>query len=308
MHPTRSRDTQRGQILIVFTLALVAMIGMTGLIIDGGDTFVKRRDMQNVADAVAMAAAYSYTNTSNTSTASTAGTSIGTKNGYPAGVTVVVTKAANGATAVATVTASHRNWFSGILGLPSWQVTTTASAITGQPTGVYGLLPIIVNMSVFSGGGGVNVQMAFNEPSAGQTPADIPIGNQQFNWTNFCTSGGNSCNANTQDVGALVDAKGEPLLVQLTDNINPLNAGAHSQLFTSLAALVGGEYPIAVVDNSGKLQGWAVLHVTGSVGGSTKQVSGYFTTGTKQDFVLDPTIPVPAGGNVLGQYVVQLTN
>ncbi|HEY5483781.1 MAG TPA: pilus assembly protein TadG-related protein [Propionibacteriaceae bacterium] len=286
-------DAQRGQILIVFTLALVAIVAMVGLIIDGGDTFVQRRNMQNVADAAAMAAAYSYTNTSDASIAAAAGTTVATQNGYATGVTVVVTPAANGATAVASVTLPHRNWFSGIVGFSSWQITTTASAITGQPTGVFGLMPIIVNQSIFAHGGGVNVPMVFNEPDPGQTNPDIPIGTTQFNWTNFCTSGGNSCNANTTDVNALIAAKGEQILVQLTDHINPLNAGAHSQLFTSLATVVGGDFPIAIVNDSGQLEGWAVLHLTGSDGGSTKQISGSFKTGAGQEFRLDPNIPVP---------------
>jgi len=310
-------DTQRGQILVVFALAFVAIVAMVGLIIDGGDTFVQRRNMQNVADAAAMAAAYSYTNTSDASTAKAtakadaeaAGTAVATKNGYATGVTVVVTPAANGATAVATVTLPHRNWFSGIVGFSSWQVTTTASARTGQPTGVFGLLPIIVNMAAFTdAGGGIGVPMTFAEPDPGQLNPDIPIGTTQFNWTNFCTAGGNSCNANTTDVNALITPTGEPLLVQVTDQINPLNAGAHTQLFTSLLALVPGDYPIAVVDNNGALQGWATLHLTGSDGSSTKTISGTFLTGAEDNFVLDPNIPLPPGGRTLGQFTVQLTN
>jgi Putative Flp pilus-assembly TadE/G-like len=284
------------------------MIAMTGLVIDGGDTFVQRRSMQNVADAAAMAAAYSYTNTNNATTATAAGGTIATQNGYATGVTVVVTPAANGASVVATVSLPHRNWFSGILGFSSWQVTTTASAITGQPTGVFGLMPIIVNQSIFANGGGLNTPMNLDEPLPGQTPADIPLGTTQFNWTNFCTSSGAACNADTTSVNALLTPGGEPILVQVTDNINPLNAGAHSQLFTSLAGIVNADYPIAVVDNTGALQGFAVMHITGSVGGSTKQISGYFKTGTNSDFVLDPNVPVPPFGNVFGGYIVKLTN
>ena len=35
---------------------------------------------------------------------------------------------------------------------------------------------------------------------------------------------------------------------------------------------------MAIVDDDGALQGWAVFHLTGSVGGSTKQIRGYFVT------------------------------
>ncbi|MEX1171411.1 MAG: pilus assembly protein TadG-related protein [Chloroflexota bacterium] len=52
----RQRDRGgRGQILVVFVLALVAMIGMTGLILDGGAAFAQQRVAQNGADAAATA-------------------------------------------------------------------------------------------------------------------------------------------------------------------------------------------------------------------------------------------------------------
>ena len=48
--------------LVIFALALTGLVGMVGLIIDGGDTALQRRDMQNVADAAAMAAGYALVN------------------------------------------------------------------------------------------------------------------------------------------------------------------------------------------------------------------------------------------------------
>ena len=53
----RSRDRQRGQILVLFTLALVAMIAMVGLVIDGGAAYAQRRAQQNAADLAALAGA-----------------------------------------------------------------------------------------------------------------------------------------------------------------------------------------------------------------------------------------------------------
>ena len=48
--------------LVIFSLCLVAIIAMTGLVIDGGMTFVQKREQQNVADAAALAGAYAYVN------------------------------------------------------------------------------------------------------------------------------------------------------------------------------------------------------------------------------------------------------
>src|SRR3954453_9668566 len=92
--PTRH---ERGQVLVIFALALIAIVAMTGLVLDGGSTFVQRRDQQNVADAAALAAAYSYATTGSTSAATAAAQSIATANGYASGAqgtTVSVTNAA----------------------------------------------------------------------------------------------------------------------------------------------------------------------------------------------------------------------
>ena len=50
----RRRSGERGQILVLFTLALISLLAMVGLILDGGDTFAQRRDQQNGADLAAM--------------------------------------------------------------------------------------------------------------------------------------------------------------------------------------------------------------------------------------------------------------
>ena len=43
--------------LVLFTLALVAIIAMVGLILDGGGAFAQRRGQQNAADLAALAGA-----------------------------------------------------------------------------------------------------------------------------------------------------------------------------------------------------------------------------------------------------------
>ena len=49
------RRDQRGQALFIFVIALVALIAMTGLIIDGGAVFAQQRVAQNGADGAATA-------------------------------------------------------------------------------------------------------------------------------------------------------------------------------------------------------------------------------------------------------------
>lgn len=51
------RDRPRGQIIVVAALAMVAIVGMTGLVIDGGSLFAQQRVAQNGADSAATAGA-----------------------------------------------------------------------------------------------------------------------------------------------------------------------------------------------------------------------------------------------------------
>ena len=50
-------SSARGQVIVIAVLALVAIVGMTGLIIDGGALFAQQRTAQNGSDAAATAGA-----------------------------------------------------------------------------------------------------------------------------------------------------------------------------------------------------------------------------------------------------------
>ncbi len=54
----RKSRASRGQVLILFAAAMVALIGMLGLATDMGYGFIERRTMQNAADAGALAGAH----------------------------------------------------------------------------------------------------------------------------------------------------------------------------------------------------------------------------------------------------------
>jgi Flp pilus assembly protein TadG len=301
--PGIRRGSERGQMLVIFALALVALIGMTGLIIDGGDTMLQRRDQQNVADAAAMAAGYASVNGLSPTTA---GQTVAAANGYvdgQDGTTVTVTVGLSSITV--DVSRPHRNYFSGLMGFASWGVAATAAVQAGTPNGTYGAMPIIFNEKAFADP--LNkipgAPATFDEPGVGSE--DVPQTDDAFNWTVYCTADGNPCNANSSLVNDLIQSEGTTRVVTLfDDDIGPLNAGVHTTLFDSLADKVPGEFPVAIVNDAGVIVGWAWFHLSGSVGGATKQISGYF----RDEFNAPPMVITPGGGagSLYGAYVVKL--
>jgi len=275
--PADQRGSEDGQLLVIFALALVALIGMVGLIIDGGDTALQRRDQQNVADAAAMAAGYAYANNlDETAAAQTVAAANGYVNGQN-GTTVTVTSLSDGI--VVDVTRPHRNYFSGLLGFASWDVATTATVVAGVPNAAWGTMPLIFNEDAFDDplNRDPDQPVSFSEPPPGS--ADVPLGTDEFNWTLFCTANGNGCNGDTSTIEGWIEEAGISTTVTLDDTISPLNAGSHTALFSSLAGAIDEGFPVAIVNDAGDFIGWAYFHLTGSAGGETKEVSGWFEEG-----------------------------
>jgi hypothetical protein len=74
-----------------------------------------------------------------------------------------------------------------------------------------------------------------------------------------------------------------------------------------MAAYVGEEFPVSIVNDDGEMVGWALFHLTGSVGGSTKEISGYFVDPVNYDGIY-----IAAGGgtgsSAFGAHEVKLIN
>lgn len=297
------RSSERGQLLVVFALALIAIIGAVGLIIDGGSAFVQRRDQQTVADLAAMAAGYAQLAGQDEAGAARAVTAA---NGFTHGeedVEITVTVGAAGITVV--VSKPHQNYFAGALGFASWDVSAEATVQAGIPNGTFGAMPLIFNEDAFDRASNrdSNHPAWFGEPAVGTE--DVPLGDHTFNWTVYCTANGNPCNGNSSTVETMILGGGASTTIYLNDQIGPLNAGSHTTLFDTLAGAVGRAYPVGIVNDGGGLIGWAWFHITGSVGGSTKQIGGWFDPRINPaPMRISPTGGSPGG--VFGAYVVQL--
>ena len=85
------------------------------------------------------------------------------------------------------------------------------------------------------------------------------------------------------------------------------NAGSHTTLYSDLATYgVGDEFPVPMVDDAGNMVGWAMFHLTGAVGGSTKQISGYFVSPVNPSSM--QIITTLGEGCDCGAYIVKLIN
>ena len=76
-------ERERGQVLAIFAISLVALLGAGALAFDGGMMILERRDQQNAADAAAMAGAR-YVTTDHAK-ARTVAASVASDNGFTDG-------------------------------------------------------------------------------------------------------------------------------------------------------------------------------------------------------------------------------
>ena len=91
--PERKRRDESGQALILFALGLAVLLGMAALTIDVGLAYVARRDMQNAADAAALAGADVLLEGQSSGVAKNAARDLALQNGYDnaaADVTVTI--------------------------------------------------------------------------------------------------------------------------------------------------------------------------------------------------------------------------
>ncbi len=295
-----------GQILVVFVLAIVAIIGVVGLAIDGGGAYAQRRDQQTAADMSALAAANDYLLTNNSTQAATRARTVAATNNFTdgAGSTAVGVDidTNNGVEVEVTIQSPHRNSFLGAIGMANWDVTTSATALAGFPDSAGGAGPFIFSISAFNNDGTPKYQTSTD---FGETNGDVPTSELDLAWTNYGTG-----NVNSSEVADIIDGS-TTINSTLTygEYIGQQNNGNHSTLFDDVDQyLAGKEMPVAIVDASGNFMGWATFHVNSASGGSNKHINGYFLS----SFVGARTTISSCSNNAcpryLGTYVLKLTN
>lgn len=214
----------RGQVLPLFVLFLVVVLGIAGMVIDLGNGYLQEGSAQNVADAAALAGASAIP----AGTWSNSAQHYASANDLP-GDRVAVTY--NGTDTVqVTVTRSVPTFILGLFGIHTITVSPTASATIEAIAQVKGhVAPYAVTQQVYANGAGT-ILFNQNQPGAYGT-VDLP--------TTDNTTGG-SCSGNTN--------KGTPTNVQ-SELGDTLPAG---QLVVGgcLSVKSGASQPSATVVNS----------------------------------------------------------
>jgi Flp pilus assembly protein TadG len=279
---TTSRDGERGQVIVIFALALVAIIAMVGLVLDGGSAFAMRRDEQTAADLAALAAANDYVLNSDANLAIARARTVAAANGYQHGVGGVIVNVlittSNGAEAQVDISAPHRNNFASVVGMANWTVATTAMAQSGYPDSANGAGPIIFSIDAFGDSG--TPLAAYGDPNNpytfGETNGDIPSSPGDIAWTNYGTGNLDTDAVSDIIVGTSVINK----TIDFGEYIGQINQGNHATLFGEMNDdMSGTNIPVPIVDHNGYFQGWATFHVVSADQGA-KHITGYFVSPT----------------------------
>ena len=306
MGRTRSGRPAEGQILVVFVLAMIAILGVVGLAMDAGSTYAQRRDQQTAADLAALAAANDYLLTNSSTQATDRAVTVATANNFTdgAGSTIVdvAIDTSNGVEVTVSISAGHRNSFLGALGMSTWPVSTSATSLAGFPDTGYGAGPFIFPISAFNDDGTPKYQTStdFNESNG-----DVPTSETDLAWTNYGTG-----NLDTSGVSNIISGA-TTINKTLTygQYIGQHNNGNHTSLYSDVDAHLSGlDLPVAVVDANGNFMGWATFHVNGATGSSQKHINGYFLSSFSSDRLTISTCSSNACPRYLGSYVLKLTD
>jgi hypothetical protein len=200
-------------------------------------------------------------------------------------VTVTVVPAAYGdlgETVQVDIGAQHHNAFGAIVAMPTWGVSTTATAITGPSGGADGQAPIMFNVGVY--GNGVQPTGIYADPAHpfvfGDGNGDYPNDPGDIAWTDF----GQPANVNSSVVRNLIDGSDvADREFAYGDYIGQQNQGNHSTEFGMVDQYDSGQnLVVAIVDNTGHFLGWGLFHVVSAQQGA-KTLTGYFASGFSEN-------------------------
>jgi Flp pilus assembly protein TadG len=295
-----------GQILVVFALSLITLLGFAGLAVDGGSTFAQQRSQQTATDLAALAGANDYLVNGNTTLATDRARSVAAANGYTHGadgaIVAVAIDTSNGIGFTVTISAPHHNAMAAVLGMPTWTVTTTGTALAGFPDTATAVSPFIFSVMAFQNDGTPLYQTPTN---FGEGNGDVPVSQLDFAWTNYGTGNVDTTQVSQMISGDLTIDK----TLQFGEYIGQHNSGNHTWLYNDVNTYMQNvDVPVAVVDGNGNFTGWSMFHVISADAGTDKHIYGYFLASFESARLSVTACAANNCPRYLGSYVLKLTN
>lgn len=130
---------ERGQVVVLVALMVPVLLGMTGMAVDIGSYASDRRDLQNAADAIALAAAQELPDNTK---AQAAANQWAQKNGIaPSDMQVNVIMGQAAPTVRVRLQRNHDFTFVRVVGITDKDVNARAAAVKVSPAGMQGVVP-----------------------------------------------------------------------------------------------------------------------------------------------------------------------
>jgi Flp pilus assembly protein TadG len=226
----RHNRDESGQAIVLLVVVLVALLGMTGLVIDFGNWMVNKREVQNAADAAALAGAARVPG--GTVAETTAAQSEAASNDKP-GDSVTVTPSSylsSNDSVTVTVTRDVGTWFTGIFGINSVKVSATARATIESYTQMNG--QNVMPWGVLQGSYTPGQSYSIYSKTSGSTGNNGALSLPYVNNANCPVPNGASAYENEID-GTLSPCPitlGESLDTKTGDNSGPTAKGLNSRI------------------------------------------------------------------------------
>jgi hypothetical protein len=159
------RKRERGQVIVIAALLIPILLGMTGMAIDIGTYTDERRDLQNAADAIALAAAQELPDET---AATTVAQSWATKNDIDATeLTVTVSGGTTAPKVTVVIDREHQFHFMRVVGITDKDVGARAAALKVSFGGGAGIVPwSVTQATVDASGNGSLVTMKYDATGA----------------------------------------------------------------------------------------------------------------------------------------------
>jgi hypothetical protein len=299
----RLRD-DKGAVAVMVALLIVPLLACTALVVDVGALYLERRQLQNAADAGALAIAADCAATGVVTRVAACSTMTATAKSFAqlnAGPTAAAAAARTGNRVTVTAHSTVNFAFAPVIGVNNKSVSAKSTASWGAPVAGTSILPITFSWCAFKAqtGGGVPTPTthALRFSKSDGTTCTGPSGNVVpggFGW--LVTNPGTSCNVTSNISGRLYSDPGssspcndsfftaqlnKTVLIPLFEQSGGTGSGAWYQVYTYVA-----------------------FHLTAfKFQGNNNWVEGYFVV------FVDPSdaFTYGAGGIDLGARLVKLT-